>query len=61
MNIWKDWNNYIKEYWIVQEKIILSPESLPQINAKLAAIEKLIKEGKQSPEVIKQLQEYYNY
>ena len=45
----------------IQEKIILSPESLPQINAKLAAIEKLIKEGKQSPEVIKQLQEYYNY
>ena len=45
----------------IQEKIVLSPESLPKINAKLAAIEKLIKEGKQSPETVKQLQEYYNY
>ena len=45
----------------IQEKIILSPESLPKINAKLAAIEKLIKDGKQKPEVVKQLQEYYNY
>ena len=45
----------------IQEKIILNPESLPKINAKLSAIEKLIKEGKQSPEVVKQLQEYYNY
>ena len=45
----------------IQEKIVLIPESLPKINAKLAAIEKLIKEGKQSPETVKQLQEYYNY
>ena len=45
----------------IQEKIVLSPESLPKIDAKLAAIEKLIKDGKQTPEVIKQLQEYYNY
>ena len=45
----------------IQEKIVLSPESLPKINAKLAAIEKLIKEGKQKPETVKQLQEYYNY
>ena len=45
----------------IQEKIILSPDSLPKINAKLAAIEKLIKDGKQSPDIVKQLQEYYNY
>ena len=45
----------------IQERIILSPESLPQINAKLSAIEKIIKDGKQTPEVVKQLQEYYNY
>ena len=45
----------------IAEKIVLSPESLPKINAKLAAIEKLIKDGKQTPEVVKQLQEYYNY
>ena len=45
----------------IAERIVLSPESLPKINAKLEAIEKLIKEGKQTPEVVKQLQEYYNY
>ena len=45
----------------IQERIVLSPESLPKINAKLAAIEKLIKDGNQTPEVVKQLQEYYNY
>ena len=45
----------------IQEKIVLSPESLPQINAKLTAIEKLIKDGKQKPEIVKQLTEYYNY
>ena len=45
----------------IAERIVLSPESLPKINAKLAAIEKLIKDGKQTPEVVKQLQEYYNY
>ena len=45
----------------IAERIVLSPESLPKINAKLNAIEKLIKEGKQTPEVVKQLQEYYNY
>ena len=45
----------------LQEKIVLSPESLPQINAKLSAIEKLIKDGKQKPEIVKQLTEYYNY
>jgi hypothetical protein len=45
----------------IQERIVLSPESLPKINAKLAAIEKIIKDGSQTPEVVKQLQEYYNY
>ena len=45
----------------IQERIVLSPESLPKIDAKLAAIEKIIKDGNQTPEVVKQLQEYYNY
>ena len=45
----------------IAERIVLSPESLPKINAKLAAIEKLIKDVKQTLEVVKQLQEYYNY